>query len=231
MDVFALLCSQWEQQCRELLQQRQAIDDTIASLNDLIATHGGHMVELPPGQAPTSLADDAPDVAEDFSAITEPYEPGQPEQEAAGGDEETTMHRYQLEANPPITNSSMATSPVASLPVASSSVAGLPVASLSVASSSVASSPSYDPDDSWADKILYALGTARGMKAPQPVTGIAAIIAEADASLDLNRVIKAVTMEASKMGLNGKLGIRKKGNKNFYFVARQAEGEQPMLGL
>jgi len=174
MDVFSMLCSQWAEQCRELQQQRAAIDETITRLEEMIARHGGRQ-QLPRATEvnPGILVQPLPD---------------------GGGGEEPREDIPGKETHAP-------------------DLSG------------------YDADGSWADKITFALSTDQGARMPQPVTGIADIIHDIEPALELNRIIKAVTMEASKLGLNGKLGIRKKGNKNFYFVPKQTAGEQSQLGF
>ena len=80
----------------------------------------------------------------------------------------------------------------------------------------------FDSKGSWAYKIEYVLAAGRNPDSdPLPVADIAAALMQMEPELNLDKVIKAVTMEASKLGLNGRLGIRKKGNKNFYFLPRQ----------
>jgi hypothetical protein len=81
--------------------------------------------------------------------------------------------------------------------------------------------PPYDSRGSWAYKIEYILAGLTDHDDPMPVLDIALAITGHEPGLETERVIKAVTMEASKMGLNGKLGIKKKGNKNFYFLPKQ----------
>lgn len=84
----------------------------------------------------------------------------------------------------------------------------------------------YDIKGSWAYKIEYVLATRSGTATPLPVADIASAIHTLEPGLDMNKIIKAVTMEASKMGLNGRLGIKKKGNKNFYLLPKKTVGEQ-----
>ena len=86
----------------------------------------------------------------------------------------------------------------------------------------------YDRTGSWAWKIEYVLKT---IEHPVPVTDIADAINAIEPQLDLAKIVKAVTMEASKLGLNGRLGIKKKGNKNFYFIPKQTAGEQATIGF
>ncbi len=87
----------------------------------------------------------------------------------------------------------------------------------------------YDTKGSWAYKIEYVLAANDGP--PIPVIDIATALNTIEPELDINKIIKAVTMEASKLGLNGKLGIKKKGNKNFYFLPKQEAAEQGKIGF
>jgi hypothetical protein len=87
----------------------------------------------------------------------------------------------------------------------------------------------YDTKGSWAYKIEYVLAANDGP--PIPVIDIATTLNTIEPELDINKIIKAVTMEASKLGLNGKLGIKKKGNKNFYFLPKQEAAEQGKIGF
>ncbi len=87
----------------------------------------------------------------------------------------------------------------------------------------------YDSKGSWAYKIEYVLAANDGP--PIPVIDIATALNSIEPELDINKIIKAVTMEASKLGLNGKLGIKKKGNKNFYFLPKQAMPEQSTISF
>ena len=88
---------------------------------------------------------------------------------------------------------------------------------------------SYDQKGSWAYKIEYVLAANDGP--PIPVIDIASAISAIEPDLDMNKIIKAVPMEASKLGLNGRLGIKKKGNKNFYFLPKQLAAEQGQIGF